>query len=336
MIVVHDLTGKGSGARCRAVLDACGGVCRVVVDCPGEEYSDDVEVRFYTHCHAFHKDAQPITYVAEEPSVATTQNVRLTMSLDTSARDIDFVIEAESRFLPYLQPGSCDQPIHPALQHVSRYSAPMTVRMHSLGSPHKPDVDYLMHSFTWKVHAPKAIEPDDVTDYFRGRPRGELRLERQANVRIYLHRPWHVRGEEQLAVLVLPATLNTVRDKGDVALKKNADAGVDNPVDRLNDTIVAQIKPPFLAYERAYIPPLYRKAVSVWGYDPEYSETPLPPLQLSHLPLRDRKIRVIVAQEMVPSAKKKVKASQADDMRRVCLALHDVQYDAGKDAGSLM
>lgn len=347
--IIHDLEGKGSGARCKAVPDKCGGVCRVDMECEGEEYSDNVEVRFYTHAHAFHQHPIPIKYDPADLSVPREQSVQLQLSLDAAARDVDFVVEVESRFVDYLLPRNCpshpsikdgasdqESEVHIARMHVPRFSPPITLHLHSLTPPQKPDVDYFVDAFTWKVKAPGHLaEPAEAEKYFVGRPRGELIIERQANTRVYLHRPWHGRGHQHLAVLVMPATINTVHADKTTPLAEMHDDAIDNPANRLDSEVVASaIAGGHFTYDRMFIPEEYRRIMSRWGYDPAYNETPLPPLTLSHFPQRVRKIHAELGPRLLPTAQ----AANGDEpppqpkqTRHAWLALHDVQYDATKE-----
>jgi hypothetical protein len=209
IVVAYDIDGDGYGANLVAELNDAGGVGHVKVVCGGSHYSRNVRLVFYTNQH--HVADQPI------PQAGPNQRLdrcRIEFDLPVGGIDgraIDFVVQLTGRFKSLLDGESAAiKSVDAAatglsiLNHVPRFSTPFEIELSSNVRPAKPDVSYLMPSFEWEAHAGSKIDLDDAREYFRCRPRGRLKISRSPAIRVYLNRPWHKSGREQLGVVVVP------------------------------------------------------------------------------------------------------------------------------------
>ena len=302
-VVAHDFGGDGYGARLRAVLDQYGGVATVMVDDGGRNYSNDVRIAFYTNRYETAELA--IEYSPPLERLPTSQAFEFDHPFnDARARSVDYVVRLSSRFRHYLKdttqqgppaPAVIDVPrdlLQPAssrkvLDHVPRFSQPRQIDVTSRSRPMKPDLAYMIPAFEWSVDGLGARDVDAAARYFRGRIGGRLVVRRNALTRVYLFRPWNGSGPEQLGVVVLPATLNTIRvDNGDLtnpARVSPDDGGAFNVAtspEAKSGKELGYFNEPLAG---SIIPEAMRPLVSRWGFDPAWREAAYPPLSVDQI-----------------------------------------------------
>jgi hypothetical protein len=255
--ILHDRTGQGSGAVLQACLNECGGVEKVIVLAGGRCYSHDVEVRFYTHMERVRDVPVALSPQPDNPTIIDVERIEFTaLKPDDRSHVVDFVLQADSRFYPdFLKAPAvvtamdCDNPkyivpaAHDVMIHVPRFSARREIALRTRHVVSRPEVDHIIPAFVWRIDGATATAPESAS--LAGRNR--IRIERQATIRVYLHRPWHVGGEEHLGILVRPM------------ISESPPQGVGTP----------PVDSP-VAYSR-------------WGYDPVWNEAEFVPLGEHHL-----------------------------------------------------
>ncbi len=251
---------------------------------------------------------------------------------DPRGRSVDYYAKGLSRFRQYLR-AAWDRPDEPdpevasggprdVRRHHPRTSPPRNVEILSHIRPVKPDVAYLMPAFAWKVRTPKDKSGVDPLSFFTGRLQGRIVVRRESRIRVYLRRPWHTSGPEQLAVVIPPAVLNTTLSTSQPTLL-NTDGGAFNPL----TTSDAGAEPGFQAepLDGYAIGDDQREFATRWGFDPAWSESALPPLSLDHIraPRRSTIYDHAAPADGPPSP--------VTFHRPVWVALLDVEYDGAKD-----
>jgi hypothetical protein len=331
--VAHDSHGDGFGAVLKARLNGQGSVCRIDVVQSGRRYSDRTRIGLYTNEFAI-----PERTVDSIPSDPTANLIDFSFmhDCDSRARRVDYVARATTRFQQFLrdEPDDNEQgpvdPYDPTIpdtirRHVPRFSPVQQVEITSQGRPEKPDVAYLMAAFRWKVVEPANQAAVSPAEFFMSQRTGLLHLVREAVVRVYLHRPWNQTGPEQLAVVVAPATLNTVLSTDTPDLNPG-DGGAFNPAGLPNAGVEhpGYDLDPVSGYA---IDDSLRRLVSRWGYDPVWNEESYPPLSLDHFSDR-RKTSPIYDQLSEIDTTSSLNVTHT---RPVWIAPHEVHYDSAKD-----
>jgi hypothetical protein len=332
-------SGEGLGAELRAKLDGKGGVGGVEVVVPGRGYAVGTPVKFYTNRHEEREHAL-------DPPAPGTDPGPLKAPLavpfgDPRGRDVDLVLRLNSRFRKFLR-DRADATRVPAAgtaervrYHVPRFSPPRGLPVTSRARPNRPDVAYLMPSFDWEVTGHPGLDLALAKEHFRTTATGRIAVTRRSTVRVYLFRPWNRTGPEQLGMVVMPATLNSIRMFNDRA--KDSDQVV-SPDDRgaynvaSSPEAVSGLVPALTAEPLTYhsIPEPLRPLVSRWGFDPAWSEAELPPLSAANLrgPATLATHDFLPEQENLPPQPVGEKGvSQAP----LWLALFGVHYDGAKE-----
>ncbi len=338
IVVAHDLSGAGTGARLVARLDAHGAVEAVDILDGGSGFSPRVALGFYTTHDQVPKDLNVAKTDLSAWGIPTSVKFEFAHPFgDPRGRRVDYVVRVSSRFRKYL----CDTTQVPqaywrpsaeelARMHVPRLSTPWQLEVTSRVRPHKPDVAYMMHTFRWTVSAPLDLSLAAAKQYFRDRDRGRIVVTRSSLVRVYLHRPWHATGPEQLGVVVAPAVLNTIRvakAQGTTSLSPS-DGGSWNAA-----------ASPEASYELGYAqeplethatPQSIRGLVSRWGSDPVWNEKAFSPLTADHFLARSPELVydwVPLADTISPSDT----SNASFTAQPLWIALHDASYDTAKE-----
>jgi hypothetical protein len=341
--IAHDPDGDGFGARLHAKRNDFGGVDAVEVVRAGQRYSDKTIIRFYTNLDVIPERAVDIsreTYHQNEIDFSFSQ------SFDARARSVDYVANASSRFRKYLLEDTAPSFSQEAAdfipfdetnpnwlrRHVPRTSNVKRIGVVSQQTLAKPDVAYLMPAFQWHVTRGKKVTESTARDFFLDRGAQQIELQRDAFMRIYLHRPWHSSGPEQLAVIVAPAMLNTIltgathdppppEAEEQISTLYPKDGGLFNPaVDADNPSFAEE---PLANY---VIDSNLRQLVSRWGFDPVWNEHAFPPLSIDHFSARTKIARIYDQLSEVDTS------SGGVSLRRpLWLALHEVHYDSAKE-----
>jgi hypothetical protein len=175
--------------------------------------------------------------------------------------------------------------------------------------PVPPNVAPPLLAFHWAA-TDGAAAIDDPASYFAGKPTGWLTLTRTEAIRVYLRRPWHQSGTEQLGIVLVEAITNTTQKTGPI----EANAGV--VVNRWAMDPTKHGEKPGAIEET--LPSALRESATRWGYDPIWPERALPPLTVGHFPLA------------LPGAP--AWAVPAGGQVFPCVvARHEVRYDAAKN-----
>ena len=325
-VVACDMDGDGYGAVLTAELNGHGGIDRIRIECGGAAYSDDVEIRFYTHQHTFAERPVPQagpTQIAfgpipdplPSPADATYHEAFQQPFPDAGTRRIDHFVSLTARHQQYLlpvDPMAAASPDAPIRRPVPRVSVPLALDTRSTVRPAMPRVAYLGMAFRSRTNPGGKRDNPEYDEYFLHREKGELEVSRKPMIRIYLRRPWNRTGAERIGVVVCPAIQNTTATKGDLI--------ADDPivVNRASDYPNMEGRKGALAAD--VLPAKLRNSVSRWGFDPIWNEVALPPLALHHFP------------EALPEAAYEVLPSEpAEPERLASLALHGVEYNGARD-----
>jgi hypothetical protein len=311
-VVITDRNGTGYGAKATAILNGQGGIGRVRIDACGTQYSQDVEIRFYTNSYQFPEVTIPRT--ACSTTVAIPE--RWQPFADYRSRFAEFYLTAHPRHQKFLLPASTVLPkANDTLVRtpIARSSLPQPLHTKASVMPMPPRVAHPLLAFHWSVTDGDTCDIDPLP-YFTARSAGWLKLTRTEAIRVYLRRPWHQSGVEQLGVVLADAILNTTRTTGNfIEVKDNA------AVNRASEYAGGQ-PPPEERIERDIIPTHFRELVSQWGYDPVWNERALPPLTLAHFP-----------HARAQAEYREISSSDGQSKRLAKIALHDVRYDAAKN-----
>jgi hypothetical protein len=340
-VVAFDLGGDGCGAKLVAVLDSAGGVAAVNIASRGIKYSSNVRIGFYTNVHQTPDQAIPAASRNQRQDLCNVTFQHAMRGLHS--RRVDYVVQLNSRFQNFL-----NNPTLPTAldfwtsgrqleTHVPRWSPPRQIELTSFVRPVKPDVAYLMPAFEWQIVGRQEASVDEARSFFLTNSKGRLCVRRQPLIRVYLQRPWHFSGLEQLGVVVMPALINTIR--------------LPKPDDKLtliqNDTSSTQFKPPDgqaagseLLYfnEPSYaneplepyvMPANMRNFVTRWGSDPVWNEAAFPPLTPDNFTSRLPGI----SYERIDLSDVAVDPNTPPQLsdRPAYLALHEVHYDGAKE-----
>jgi hypothetical protein len=221
---VKVLDETGTGAELRTELDPQGRVARVMIVAAGARYS-------------------PAARIVIANDFGHPLDFRFPMHLafgDTRERKVFCEAFAQSRDAQLLtdQPelilaSGTKTPVRP------RISLPHAFHIRSSARPPKPDVAPFTQCFKWNIPPEKR--------FLCAAAQAPLEIRREAAIRVWLRRPWHITGNERLGVVVLNAEVNT------------------NVISKEIERI---------------IPARMRGLVSRWGYDPVWDATKLPPLRL--------------------------------------------------------
>jgi len=330
-VIAHDPTGNGYGAELKAVSDLCGGIARVEVIDAGRGYSDETFLSFYTNTHQIQEEMVPPKL---PESGKGTLSVAFEHPLSTErARVVDYVAVLSSRFRKYILDEKEGFPSIAALansedqvrlrRHVPRLSEPQKVSTASFSRPLSPDIAHLMPAFEWKAETPNEIDLETAQSWFRTHSKGDLRIQRLELVRVYLHRPWFKSGlNEQLAVIIEPATLNSIRYPIDQNKLSPVDRGVHNEATHADETGELSAKNEQLKYHT--FSELTRNYISRWGFDPTVREVGFPPLSVNHFrPIGPDRVHTSRERLAVPGV--------AEIQKVIQLAGHEVHYDAAKE-----
>ena len=325
-VVACDMEGDGYGAVLTAELNGHGGVERIRIECGGAAYSDDVEIRFYTHQHTFAERPVPQTGPTQiafgpipnplpSPADATYQEAFQQPFPDAGTRRIDYFVSLAARHQQYLlpvDPTAAAGPDAPIRRPVPRVSVPLALDTRSTVRPAMPRVAYLGMAFRSRTNPGGKRDNPEYDDYFLHRERGELEVSRKPMIRIYLRRPWNRTGAERIGVVVSPAIQNTTATKGDLI--------ADDPIVVNRAPEYPNIEGRKGALATDVLPAKLRNSVSRWGFDPIWNEVALPPLAMHHFP------------EALPEAAYEVLPSEpAEPERLASLALHGVEYNGARD-----
>jgi hypothetical protein len=306
--IVTDEAGTGYGAKVTAILNGSGGVAAVRIDAAGCRYSKRVRVDFATHVEPF----PPVSIPRNARSTELAIGPATKSFADARSRAVSFRLDVSPRYEKYLLPER-DQP--PATQAellrtpIRRSSVLRPSVAKSSMVPMPPNVAPPLLAFHWAA-TDGAAAIDDPASYFAGKPTGWLTLTRTEAIRVYLRRPWHQSGTEQLGIVLVEAITNTTQKTGPI----EANAGV--VVNRWAMDPTKHGEKPGAIEET--LPSALRESATRWGYDPIWPERALPPLTVGHFPLA------------LPGAP--AWAVPAGGQVFPCVvARHEVRYDAAKN-----
>jgi hypothetical protein len=331
IVVLIDGSGDGYGAEATAALDEAGGVrcIEVLCDKKGANYSKNVIVGIYTHQYQTPDVPLPPAAVGQRLDLC---NLAFTQSLDQSGRRVDYVVRVNGRFEKQLSHAGANwnklypgAPLPDVLKPISRCSVFNQIELASYKRPTTPNVDYLMPAFEWQAKD-DCQEPREAQQYFVSRPQGTLTLSRLPNIRVYMKRPWHNSGLEQLAVIVPPAISNTIRIPREGDSFKTEDGGAYNPLNAKGKVEPGMSREKLIDYA---ISKELRGFVTRWGYDPIWAKVAYPPLSADNFTSRSPALtyeRIDLANLAAdPNAPPRYSE------RFVWLALHNAQYDGAKE-----
>jgi hypothetical protein len=235
-VVAFDVAGDGYGARLTARLNGRGGVACVCVEQGGQNWSNDVIIKFYTHQWSLPErpidPASPTCVQLESPPVSgrdAPSPIWHPFS-DPAGRSVDYFLTVKPRHSKYLLEVVDDagpapkDPATLARTPVPRVSPPFNLNVAATARPGAPRVARLLPAFHWVISDGNGAAADPA-DYFHSRETGQLTLARKSAVRVYLRRPWHQTGPELLGVVLVPVIANTTRTGGDLDPARQREEG---------------------------------------------------------------------------------------------------------------
>ncbi|MFT3880797.1 MAG: hypothetical protein QM703_14190 [Gemmatales bacterium] len=346
LVIASDASGDGYGAKLLAELNGTGGVARVKILDGGAAYSDDVELRFYTHQwnapergihNRFDSVEIDLSTKAGAPQYEPQPDAQgnpvkkspdpepfVQHFSDPLSRTVDYYITANGRFSHYLLDpvlqvdALSDEPVEKLVRTpVPRISRPLDLNLITSMKPLMPNVSHQLPAFEWTLLPGDGVTLHEPYRYFEKRETGQLLAIRRSKIRVYLQRPWHRTGSEFLGVVICPAILNSIQYEGNLQSK---DHGVVNRAQDYYKYELNGTKPKVRMGELTgdVIPLPLRHLVSRWGFDPVWNTHGLPPFTLGHFPDALTEVEYsLVANENV--------------QRLAALALHRVQYDPTKN-----